>query len=57
MDGNGKLVIDGGKLSNAELVLKPGASLQIVNGGIIETRSGFVAPLGVSVEIDNGQIL
>ena len=57
VDGNGKLVIDGGKLSNAELVLKPGASLQIVNGGIIETRSGLVAPLGVSVEIDNGQIL
>ena len=51
------LIIDGGILSNTELVLKSGASLIIVNGGIIETRNNFTAPFGAIVEIENGQLL
>ena len=50
-------IIDGGTLSNADILLKPGASLKIRNGGIIKTRNGFEAPLGTTVEIINGQIL
>ena len=45
------------KLSNANLNLKPGATLQIMNGGIIETQHGFKAPVGVKVEISHGRIL
>lgn len=56
VEAGGKLTIDGGTLSNADLMLKAGASLQIINGGIIETRNGFAAPLGVHVNIENGEI-
>ena len=48
-----ELIVDGGTLSNVELELKAGSSLQIINGGIIETRSGFEAPLGASFETRN----
>ena len=34
-----------------------GAYLQITNGGIIETRNGFEAPLGALIDIDNGKIM
>jgi len=57
VEDGGKLIIDGVTLSNAELKLKTGASLQIINGGIIETRNGFIVPIGVIVDIVNGQIL
>lgn len=49
--------MDGGILSNVELVLKPGATLRILNGGVIETRNGFTAPVGAKVEISHGKIL
>ena len=57
IDNGGKLIVDGGKLSNVNLDLKPGATLQIMNGGIIETRNGFTAPVGVKLEISHGKIL
>ena len=57
VDAGGKLIINGGKLSNANLDIKPGATLKIMNGGIIETRHGFKAPIGVKVEIIHGMIL
>ena len=57
VEAGGKLIIYGGMLSNVDLDLKPGATLQIVNGGIIETRHGFTAPVGVKVEISHGKIL
>lgn len=53
----GKLIVDGGTMSNVDLVLKAGASLRIINGGILETRNGFYAPVGSSVEIIEGKIL
>ncbi len=52
-----KIIINGGKLSNATVELKPGATLRILNGGILETRSGFESPVGAIVDIDSGQIL
>lgn len=57
VESGGKLIISGGTLSNVDLVLKTGATLQITNGGIIETRNGFEAPVGAIVDIQYGQIL
>lgn len=57
VEAGGELIINGGTLSNVDIVLKSGASLQITNGGIIETRNGFEAPIGTNVEIISGQIL
>lgn len=57
VESGGKLIIDGGTLSNVDLVLKPGSSLEIVNGGIIETRNRFKAPVGASVDIVHGKIM
>ena len=57
VEAGGKLVINGGTLSNADLILKSGASLRIINGGTIETRNGFEAPVAPLVDIEYGQIL
>ncbi len=57
VEGGGKLIVDGGTLSSADLILKAGASLRIINGGIIETRKGFKAPVGALINIENGKIL
>ena len=57
VESGGKLIIDGGTLSNVDLVLKSGASLQIINHGTLDTRNGFEAPLGAVVDVEEGQIL
>lgn len=57
VESGGKLIIDGGALSNVDLILKTGASLQIINGGIMETQNGLEAPVGAIVDIINGRIL
>jgi len=57
VEPGGQLKIEGGRLSNVDLVLKPGAILEIIEGGILDTRNGFEAPSGASVFIDNGKIL
>lgn len=53
----GKLIINGGTLSNVNLVLKPGATLRIINGGIMDSRNAFEAPNGAIVDLQYGQIL
>jgi len=57
VETGGKIIIDGGTLSNVNLVLEPGATLQILHGGIIETRNGFRAPVGAFVNVEQGKIL
>lgn len=57
VESGGQLIIDGGSLSNVDLILKPGASLRIINGGVIDTTNGFDAPVGATVDIVYGQIL
>ena len=57
VESGGNLIIDGGIFSNVELTLKPGASLRIINGGIIETRKDFIAPVGATVNVVHGKIL
>lgn len=57
VESGGILIINGGTLSNADLVLKAGASLRLINGGVIVTQNGFKAPVGATIDIINGQIL
>ena len=57
VEAGGKLIVDGGKLSNVNIELKPGSTLRILNGGIIEPQNGFKAPVGAKVEIKHGKIL
>lgn len=57
VESGGKLIVNGGTLSNVDLVLMPGSTLRIINNGILETRNGFEAPVGAIVDIQYGQIL
>jgi len=57
VESGGQLIVNAGTLSNVDVVLKPGAYLQILNGGIIYTHSGFKAQEGAIVDIQYGQIL
>lgn len=56
VESGGTLIIDGGTLSNADIILKVGSALRIKNGGVIEIRNGFEAPVGATVYIEDGQI-
>ncbi len=56
VEPGGKLIINGGKLSNAEIMLKMNSSLYIKNGGIVETRNGFKAQVGAKVIVEDGKI-
>ncbi|MCR5159763.1 MAG: hypothetical protein K6D37_11665 [Prevotella sp.] len=53
----GYKIIDGGTLSNVDVELKAGASLIILNSGVLETRYGFLAPVGAIVDVESGQII
>lgn len=57
VESGGSLFIDGGKLSNADVVLKSGATFEITEGGILETRKGFEASVGAVVYIEEGKII
>ena len=57
IERGGELIVDGGALTNAQIVLKPGAALRILNDGIVETKNGFNAPVGSIIDIKSGKIL
>lgn len=57
IEAGGELIIDGGAVSNVDLMLNPGASLKIINGGTLETRNGFKAPVGAVVDVKHGKII
>ena len=57
VETGGKLIVDGGTLSNVDLELKAGSFLQIINGGVINSRNGFKAPVGALVDIQDGSII
>lgn len=57
VESGGELNIIGGKLSNVDLLLKPGAKLNITEGGILDIRTDFDAPEGATVFIDDGNFL
>ena len=58
VQSGGSLIIDGGILANAAIVLYPNSTVTIENGGAIYTRPGydFYAPLGCVVEVEEGSI-
>jgi hypothetical protein len=55
---NGTIVVDGGTLQNADLVLNSGCHVIVKNGGSIIMQSGkhFDAPLYTTVDVINGNI-
>ena len=59
VESGGTFIIDGtndGMLTEDHLILKSGATVKIINGGIIETMHDFYIPLGVKLFIENGKI-
>jgi C1A family cysteine protease len=54
----GKLIVDGGMIQNADIVLVPGCQLVIRNEGKISMAAGkvFEVPKGVVVNIESGEI-
>ena len=54
----GTLIIDGGVINDASLVLVPGCTVVLRNGGVINMASGktFEAPVGAVVNIESGEI-
>ncbi len=57
VEDSATLIIDRARLSNIKLTLKPGSTLQIINGGVLKSHDGFHAPSGVNVFINKGSIL
>ena len=55
----GKLVIDGGVVTNTAINLAQGSQLRITNGGklVMRTNTDFEAPSGAVVEIEQGEII
>jgi len=55
---NGTIVVDGGTLQNADLVLNSGCQVIVMNNGRINMASGktFNAPVGAIVDISHGTI-
>ena len=66
LTGNGKirvceggtLIINGGTLQNADIVLVPGCTIILRNNGKINMATGksFEAPIGAIVNIESGEI-
>ncbi len=54
----GTLIVDGGTIQQAKLVLIPGSTVIIRNGGSINSAPGwpFMAPIGTFVNIESGEI-
>lgn len=54
----GTLIVDGGTVQDANLVLAPGSTTILRNGGVINMAAGntFKAPIGAIVNIESGEI-
>lgn len=57
VESGGCLIVDGGTLTNVDVILKEGASLQITHNGTIEIRETFDAQIGAMVDIVYGKII
>ncbi len=55
----GQLIIDGGVVTNAEIIMSSGSQLTIENDGILvkRTNTSLEAPLGAIVDVQHGKIL
>lgn len=58
IDNGGKLIIDGGTITNAYIVMNAGSQLKFINDGLLVCRSNtnFYAPSGALVEMNHGKI-
>ena len=58
IESGGELVIDGGVITNANIVFATGGKLKIKNGGklVMRTNTDFEAPVNAEVEVENGEI-
>lgn len=58
VENGGKLIVDGGVITNADIQLQSGSQLQLMNGGVIvvRTNSDFYAPVGSVVNATHGKI-
>lgn len=55
----GQLLIDGGVVTNAEIIMSSGSQLTIENGGklVMRTNTNFNPSLGVIVDVQDGEII
>lgn len=58
IENGGKLIIDGGVITNAHIVMSSGSQLQFLNNGLLVCRTDddFYTPLGAIVEMNHGKI-
>ena len=54
----GELVVDGGVITNADIIYAAGGKLTIKNGGklVMRTNTNFDVPIGAIADIENGLI-
>lgn len=59
IQSGGHLIIDGGVITNANIIFASGGKLTIKNGGklVMRTSTNFYAPIGALLDITNGEIL
>lgn len=58
VENGGRLIVDGGVITNADIQLQNGSQLQLLNGGVVVVRtdSDFYAPIGSVVNATYGKI-
>ena len=58
IENGGKLIIDGGVITNAHIVMNTGSHLKFLNNGLLVCRTDddFYAPTGAIVEMEYGKI-
>jgi len=54
----GTLIIDGGTIRHADILLDSGGSVIIRNGGVVNMASGktFETPIGALLNVESGEI-
>lgn len=59
IESGGELIIDGGVITNANIIMNSGSKLTIKNTGklVMRTNTDFSAPLGAIVDVSNGEFL
>lgn len=59
VSNGGKLIVDNGVITNAEILLSAGSQFELMNGGtvVLRTNTSFSAPTGAIVDISHGRII
>ena len=59
VSNGGKLIVDNGLITNAEILLSAGSQFELMNGGtvVLRTNTSFSAPTGAIVDISHGRII